>query len=362
MSPFLSNGVTIVGAGITGLALAHILAQANISVTVIEQQPRQWSPIRVSALNRSSCDFLKNIGAWQSIQADRLTGFSTIEAWVHDSQSAIHFDAANQGQRYLGYIVLQDELVRVLWGMATVNKNITLHCPLTLTALSDIKDTSFIVGADGATSWVRQHVGIDCEQRTYGQKAIVATVMTEKPHGAVARQRFLKTGPLGVLPLSDPYHVSIVWSSDDDDADTLMSFDELAFNRALSNALELQLGYMKLITKRYVFPLVMRHAKQYVTSNVILVGDAAHTLHPLAGQGVNLGLKDVMNLSQRLIALHEKGQWRDDTRELRAYERERRTDNSIMQAIMWAFHFIRQPVGFKAFDKCDTLKQWVIPL
>ena len=362
---FMTSSVTIIGAGMIGLTLAHILAQAGMHVTVMEQQVPTFiaddhSPARVSALTLTSRDILKKIGVWDSIRSQCLSGFSDIEAWVHDRGSAIHFEAANLGHRYLGYIVENRELVRVLWEMAEHHSHITLQCPIQLTALSDINNASLIIGADGAESWVRKQAGIECYQRSYGQQAIVATLTTEKSHHFKAYQRFLTTGPIGVLPLHDSHHVSIVWSADDDYANTLMTLDEASFNRALSNALDLCLGRMTLITKRWLFPLVMRHAKQYVKSNVILVGDAAHTIHPLAGQGVNLGFKDVMELAERLIAAHAKRQALQDVRALRAYERHRRADNTAMHAAMLAFRLIKQPMGLGVIDKCDALKRLFI--
>lgn len=362
----MTSQVTIIGAGMIGLTLANLLAQAGIHVVVMErqlptfaegQQAHDIFPARVSALNLSSRDVLKKIGAWDRIRPQYVSGFSEIEAWARHIESAIHFDAATLAHRYLGYILDNRELVRVLWEMAELNKYITLQCPVQLTALSDIQSSELIIGADGAESWVRQQVGIDCCQRSYGQHALVATLTTGRPHHGKARQRFLKTGPIGVLPLHDPHQVSIVWSADDDYAGNLMALDDKAFNRALSNALDLELGKMTLLTKRMLFPLVMRHAKQYVKSNVVLVGDAAHTIHPLAGQGANLGFKDIVELSNQLITVHAKRYDLNNLRALRVYERHRRADNTVMHAAMLAFRLAKQPLGFSLIDKHDTLKR-----
>lgn len=358
--------ITIIGAGMVGLTLAHKLAQAGIDVTVIEHQqpPLEFDanthhdfPSRVSALNLASYHLLKSLTVWKRMRPQFLSGFTGIEAWVPETSSAIHFDAANRGRRYLGYIVENREMVRVLWEMAQTDDRITLQCSTEVKTLSDIKNTALIIGADGGHSWVREQANIDCCQRSYGQQAIVATLAVEKSHDFKAYQSFLKTGPIGVLPLHDPHHVSIVWSADDDYVDTLMALDEAAFNRALSNALGLRLGKMTLITKRLLFPLIGRHAKQYVKSNVVLVGDAAHTIHPLAGQGVNLGFKDVIELSNQLIELYAKGQALNNERALRAYERHRRADNTVMHAIMMAFRLVKQPIGLSMVDQCEVLKQ-----
>ena len=346
----MTQHITIIGAGMVGLTLAHQLAQAGLYVTVIERQAlAQHAPVpaRVSALNRASCDLLKNLQVWQQLRPEFLSGFCAIDAWVPDTGSSIHFDAAHLGHRYLGYIVDNHELVRVLWQMAEANDFITLQCPATLLSLADVQNASLIIGADGGQSWVREQAGIECYERSYGQQAIVATLQTEKPHQSKAYQSFLKTGPIGVLPLHDSQHVSIVWSADDDEATRLMAFDDAAFNRALSNALDLRLGKMTLISKRALFPLIMRHAKQYVKENVVLIGDAAHTIHPLAGQGVNLGFKDVIELSKGII----------NKKSLRVYERHRRADNNVMHAAMLAFRLMKQPPGLSFVDKCEPLKQ-----
>ena len=344
----MKQQITIIGAGMVGLTLAHKLAQAGMPVTVIERHALvQQVPARVSALNRVSCELLKSLQVWEHLKPEFLSGFCAIDAWAPDTGSAIHFDAANLGHRYLGYIVDNYELVRVLWHMAESNDLITLHCPATLTSLADIQDASLIIGADGGQSWVRAQAGIECYERSYGQQAIVATLTTEKPHQSKAYQSFLKTGPIGVLPLHDSQQVSIVWSADDAEADRLMALDDAAFNRTLSNALDLRLGKMTLISKRVLFPLIMRHAKQYVKENVVLIGDAAHTIHPLAGQGVNLGFKDVIELSHCVT----------ENKTLRTYERHRRADNNLMHAAMLAFRLMKQPPGLSLVDKCEPLKQ-----
>lgn len=355
----MSYDVSIVGAGMIGLALANALAQAGLRVQLVEAQQPNFSsdiqPQRVSAINLHSRDLLRSLAAWDLLRDSAVTPFSKIEAWVNAKGECVHFNAADIGRRYLGYIIENNEIARVLWEMAECDANIDIRCPLQLNSLAELE--GLIVGADGGRSWLRQQAGIALSERSYGQRAIVATIQTQKPHQATAYQSFLKTGPLGVLPLDDAHQCSIVWSADDAEAERLIQLDEAAFNRALSNALNLRLGKMSLLTKRLSFPLIMRHAKRYAKPGMVLVGDAAHTIHPLAGQGANLGFQDVKALAGVIKAAHEQGQDFKALPVLQKYTRQRRWHNSMMQLGMMGFYMFKQPVGFNIFDKQKWLKR-----
>lgn len=355
----MSYDVTIVGAGMIGLALANVLAQAGLRVQLIEaHQPDFYSdsqPQRVSAINLHSRDLLQSLSAWSLLNPTKVTPFSKIEAWVHAKGEHVQFNAADMGRHYLGYIIENNEIARVLWEMTQADKHIDIRCPLQLENISQL--TGLIVGADGGRSWLRKQAGFELSERGYGQRAIVATIETQKPHLNTAYQSFLKTGPLGVLPLHDPQQCSIVWSADDVEADRLMGLDESTFSRALSNAFHLQFGKMTLLTKRLSFPLVMRHVKGYAKPGIVLVGDAAHTIHPLAGQGANLGFQDVRVLAEVLIKAHQKGQDITALPILQKYTRARRWHNSMMQWAMMGFYMFKQPVGFNLFDKQKWLKR-----
>lgn len=380
MSRIMPPRIAIVGAGIVGLVLANQLARANIPVTLIEARELDLLPAvlptRVSSLNLFSRDILNNIGVWSGINP---SPFKQIVTWAGAGKSALSFDAADIGRKNLGFIVENRALIARLWEQAKSHALITLECPKQYACLADI-DADFIIGADGGRSWVREQAGIAYKEKSYGQRAIVAVIEVPRGHQQVAFQHFLKTGPLGVLPLNNPQQVSIVWSADNDEIDRLMSLDVSAFELALSEALtfpmsvkketgRLGLGDAKLLGDRHVFPLVMRHAKQYVKDNVILVGDAAHTIHPLAGQGVNLGLKDATLLASLLSAAYpsspaprpsSSGLTRGSInikRLLRTYERKRKTDNAIMIAAMQAFHCVRQPIGFGLVNRSRLLKR-----
>ena len=338
MAAIMQQKITIIGGGLVGLALANKLAQAGIAIDLYERQqpPLDFAPgttARVSALNLPSRQLLQSLGVWGQLRQTTVALVTKIEAWTYSNSGCVQFSATDLGQRYLAFIVENREIQRVLWQAAVANPQITLY----IGSIDELPSSQLVIGADGGQSQVRAKAGIEIKQRSYGQQAIVATIHTAKPHQQHAYQNFLKTGPLGILPLADPNTVSIVWSADDSYAQELMAMDEASFNIALSNALDLKLGKLTLASKRHVFPLIMRHVEHYVKPGVALVGDAAHTIHPLAGQGVNLGFKDVSALAEQLLMARDKGQSFAAINVLRKYERARKADNAIMLAMMQLF-------------------------
>jgi len=194
-----------------------------------------------------------------------------------------------------------------------------------------------IIGADGGQSWVRAQMGVPVTERPYDQQALVAVLKTEKTHQQMGWQSFLPTGPLGLLPLADDHTMAMVWSNDLAVAERLSALDEKTFNRELSAALNHRLGELHCLTKPVAIPLIMRHVDQYVQPRLALVGDAAHTIHPLAGQGVNLGLMDAACLAQVLVDAQNKQQDIGSLRVLRRYQRWRKGDNALMLAAMRGF-------------------------
>jgi 2-octaprenylphenol hydroxylase len=237
------------------------------------------------------------------------------------------------------------------------------------TSAQQVIQTQCLIAADGAESWVRQQVGIQLKTWAYQHTAIVTTVQTELPHAATARQRFLATGPLAFLPLSDPYRSSIVWSVTPEYAEKLMALSVAEFDVALATAFAHQLGAVQMITERHAFPLRMRHAQQYVRPRIALLGDAAHTIHPLAGQGVNMGLLDAATLAEVMITACRKQRDFASLATLRRYERWRKGDTLAMLAAIEALKHLfaselppvqcLRNVGLNLTNRLPWLKQFL---
>lgn len=362
------NQIAIVGAGMVGLALANQLADAGFAVTVFEKSAPDLNfnqasvsvTQRVSALNLSTRDLLQKIAVWQDIRPLYCQPFKAIEAWSQGTSHRVTFAAADIAKKYLGYIVENRELVRALWCRAMTQHTISLQVDASLNSLDELRHQfDLVIGADGAQSWVRQAAGITCKEQSYGQKAIVATIESTEMHQAIAYQSFLPSGPLGVLPLTNAHHESIVWSAEDHEAERLMSLGERSFNRELTNAFEMRLGRVQLLGKRHLFPLVRRQARQFVQPGLALVGDAAHTIHPLAGQGVNLGFDDTHVLSQILSGSVKQGKAINDYLLLKRYQRQRNVEVQKMQLAMalFRYHGRQLALGFGFVDKFEWLKQ-----
>jgi 2-octaprenylphenol hydroxylase len=231
-------------------------------------------------------------------------------------------------------------------------------------------ETNLIVGADGANSFIRDYFNFETKVKAYRHTAIVATLELEKDHNQTAYQRFYDKGVLAFLPLENSNKASIVWSVKTDYANFLMSLADEKFELELAKAIDNTLGSVKLLSKRFSFELIQRHAKSYIQDNVVLVGDAAHTIHPLAGQGVNIGFKDVIALTKVLSEAFAKGRLIGHISTLDKYQRERRLDNKKMIALMKAFKevfgsendYIKKArrAGFEFVDKNSIVKSLVV--
>jgi 2-octaprenylphenol hydroxylase len=227
----------------------------------------------------------------------------------------------------------------------------------------DTYQAQLVVGADGAHSWTRAQVNITVEEKEYKQTALIATLFIEKTHGETAFQIFLPTGPLAFLPLADPQQISIVWSSDED----LLALSPEDFLRRLQIHAQDRYGQIKLVSTPRRFPLSMRHAKEYVKARLALIGDAAHTLHPLAGQGLNLGIADAACLAEVILKAHIKNKAYFFESTLKAYQRIRRAENMKMILSMSAFHHLftstnaavigARRLGLKCVNKSSLLKR-----
>jgi len=347
--------IIIVGGGMVGSALACALGNSSLKMAIVEGREHQLSwddksfDMRVSAITRASQQLFEDLGVWESICTDRISPYSEMFVWDAAGDGSIHFDCADIGEPNLGHIIENRVITRALTQQLEQYDNIELFCPATPKRLAlssneteleiengTILKSSLIIGADGANSWVRQQVGIENDTRNYNQHAVVTTVKTSSSHQETAWQRFLPNGPLAFLPLSNGYS-SIVWSTTPEQAQQLLDLNEEEFKTKLANAFDLKLGDVIELGPRATFPLKGQHAKHYVKPHIALVGDAAHTIHPLAGQGVNLGFADINKLAEVIIEDASKGKTIGSFKTLRRYERARRGDNLLMLESMGAF-------------------------
>ena len=342
-----SHDIAVVGAGMVGAALALTLARAGFNVALIESRPPvPWRvedeiDLRVVALAPSSIALFERLGVWQSICASRAHAYRRMHVWDALAPGDLQFDAADDGRSALGYIVENRLIQHVLWQAVQADARITLHCPAKVIA-TDVEaerrtlqfedgtriSAGLVMATDGADSALRGLLDIGTHDRDYGQRAVVAHVRTECAHADTAWQRFLPAATLAFLPLGDG-RSSIVWSVPNAEAERLLALDEARFCDELGAAFDFRLGRVTATTARAGFPLRMKLAERYIAPRFALVGDAAHVVHPLAGQGVNLGLRDVDELSAAVVAARDAK--RDFAAEpvLRRYERRRRSDNAL---------------------------------
>ncbi len=352
--------IVIVGGSVVGALFAcamqkllgtqHSLRIALIDSSDLQQQMKLCEAYdsRVFAINLATQNILIQLGLWDEISTIRATAFTNMFVWNEDSH--IEFNSADIAYDRLGYIVEQRTLLRPALAQLKQGFQVDLYYSQQVSGFSRVGDnveitlasgdvfrTRLLVGADGANSHVRQFAGIDTLTWSYHQKAIVATVSTEKDHDYIASQHFLKTGPLAFLPL-DTGLSSIVWSADTELADHLMALDDAEFCERLQHSFESRLGKIELETPRMAFPLQCQHSKQYSKPGIVLIGDAAHVIHPLAGQGVNLGIMDAMMLAQTLTDEINRSNFNPGHHALlRRYERSRKSENLMMMGVMDGF-------------------------
>lgn len=379
--------VAVVGGGLVGLSLAARLGQAGISVALLEasEPVLEWSPesidLRVYAVTRASQRLFSELGAWEAIEP-RAGAFRNMRVWDAGGAGEIHFDSADMGEPCLGHIVesrvIEAALLKVINGLPSVRR----FCPALVEGFTDLGDwqqielqggnrlnASVLVGADGRNSRVRDYAGIHARASDYGQQGLVTVVSTERPHQHTAWQRFLPTGPLAFLPLFDG-RCSIVWSARTDRARQLLELDESHFCEALSEAFDHRLGRVLACGERVLFPLMRQSAESYVKPRIALIGDAAHVIHPLAGQGVNLGLKDASELADRLLSARAAGRDIGALTVLRRYERARKGDNLLMMSVMDGFKHLfgsgiaplrwARNTGLNLVDAAPLLKQQIM--
>ena len=348
--------IVIVGGGIVGLTLACALGSSSLRIAVIDQQASATKiltddyDLRVSAITLASQKIFAALGVWQRIQARRASAFRKMHVWDATGNGYINFDSADIGESTLGYIIENSVIQAALYEQTQTYSNIDFICPAQLQQLKvhpesvalELVDgrqliTQLVIGADGAQSKVRKLAHIELTQRDYAHTAIVATIQTELPHQATAWQCFLPNGVLAFLPLAEAHTSSIVWSVTPQVAEHLNKLETKEFQQALTKAFAHRLGNVVNVSERVAFPLRMQHAKNYCLANIALLGDAAHTVHPLAGQGVNLGLLDAACLAEVILHAYNNKRAINSLATLRRYERWRKGDNLTMLALVAGF-------------------------
>ncbi|USD21188.1 UbiH/UbiF/VisC/COQ6 family ubiquinone biosynthesis hydroxylase [Microbulbifer variabilis] len=364
----------IVGAGMVGMAQAALLAvrHPNMRLALLEaspettvQQSDSYEP-RVVALTQASRELLEEVGAWEDISAQRACPYVEMRVWDADGTGSVRFNSRDVQLPNLGHIVENNIIVAALRARLEALPNVELvnsfrleswwrDCGLWhlqprgeqsddgvegLREQAEIVQTRLLIGADGARSKVRDLLRIRCQETDYHQTALVCVARCEKSHRHTAWQRFMQSGPLAFLPmagLGDDNHCAVVWSADDSLARELLMLDDQAFALNLEKAIESRLGKVESVSERFSFPLRARHAERYHGPGAVLVGDAAHSIHPLAGQGVNLGFQDVRVLTDEIDRALSRGLEPAHTSVLARYERRRRGDNASTLKAMSAF-------------------------
>lgn len=373
--------VLVVGGGLVGLTLVNALKGSRLSVAVIDSQPAPQGPTksaepaesdgaggnsfflnsgvspRVSAINLASENLLKRLGAWPAVLEHR-QAYTGMRVWDSRGTASIEFDAAMTTSDHLGTLVENAALTHSLYQQAEINAGYGLG----LEAVEVLEDgylavltdgtkvrTRLLVGADGGASLVRQLTNLKVTEWSYAQQALVTTIETEHAHQGIARQCFTPIGALALLPLANPRWCSVVWSTDE--APELLALDDEQMCRRLTLASEAVLGDVLAVDRRQAYPLQQRHALRYVKPGLALIGDAAHTIHPLAGQGANLGLADAQALAKELQQCRFDGGSPGDIDRLRRYQRSRQPANLLMTAVMEGFK--------RLFNSSDPGVNWL---
>jgi 2-octaprenyl-3-methyl-6-methoxy-1,4-benzoquinol hydroxylase len=314
----------VVGAGVVGASAALALAQAGWRVALVEaREPEPWRAdapdLRVYALAPDARVLLGALGAWSAVARARAHPYRRMRVWDAAGGAELDFDADALGQPELGHIVEHGLLVDRLWQEAGRDNTIERHCPDAIEALAQDEHgveatlgsgrrlrAKLLFGADGAASRVRELAGIEWRGGAYGQRAIVAYVRCERGHEDTCWQRFLPSGPLAFLPCADG-SCSIVWTLPEHECQRVLALDEAGFLGELTRAFDARLGRVLSASPRRAFPLSKQLADRMLDGRVALLGDAAHVVHPLAGQGVNLGLRDVAALREAALRAQAAG-------------------------------------------------------
>ena len=338
-------GVAVAGGGVVGAACALALARAGLDVALVEARPvPRWlaeqPDLRVYALAPDNAALLDALGVWPQVVRARAQPYRKMRVWDAGGGDELAFDAATLARDELGWIVENGLLVDRLWA-ALVAAGVQVHCPARVQGMEQDEagvrlqlddgtrlEARVAVAADGGASELRRLAGLDVDAHDYGQRGVVAFIETADPHQETAWQRFLPTGPLALLPFTQG-RSSIVWTLPEAEAARVLALDDAAFAVALTDASAARLGRAVPVSARAAFPLRRQLVRQQVASRVLVLGDAAHVVHPLAGQGVNLGLRDVAALRTEVeSAQTRRVDWASAHR-LQRWARRRRSDNTV---------------------------------
>ncbi len=381
--------VVIVGGGMVGATVALGLGQQGMSVLLLEKKvvDTLWQAdsayqVRVSALTRASEKILRNLGAWQGIESRRFHPFTAMHVWDEITPGEVHFSAKDMGEPNLGYTVENDVIQSALWEQVEACENITVllnhrleslrlendQAWLVLEGIGEIQ-TELLVGADGAMSQVREMAFIGLETHDYEQCAVVGCVKTELSSEDTCWQRYTQNGPFAYLSMGKNVS-SIAWYLPLEKMQWALALSDNDFAQEISKASDYRLGSVIEVAERGAFPLVRRHAQHYVKPNLALVGDAAHTIHPQAGQGVNLGLLDAAALIETVLDAKAGNKSWGKYSILRKYERWRRGDNALVQRSMEAFDWLfKQDASLKVVvrkgllplaNRLTPIKNWLM--
>jgi len=376
--------VAVVGGGMVGVTLACALAKGGVRVALLESRKpqRNWDAekvdLRVSALTEGTRNILDAIGVWSSMEKLGVSPYRFMRVWDPKYGGDLSFDAANLARDILGHIVENRVTIAALWEIFERQPSGEVICPQSVVGIrhddgvyslcladQSVLESELIVAADGANSAIRSMVGIEVGGWSYGQRGLVAVVETESYHNETAYQWFLEEGPLAFLPLRDG-RCSVVWTSSTDTTKQNLVQSEAEFLSALTQASGGILGDVKSVGERVSFPLALQYAAHYSRENVVLVGDAAHSVHPLAGQGANMGMLDAAALVEVLLDARSAGRPFSSPQVLRKYERWRKGDNLAMLASMdllkriftgsWGSFEAVRSVGMNAVNSLQPLK------
>jgi ubiquinone biosynthesis UbiH/UbiF/VisC/COQ6 family hydroxylase len=343
--------VVIVGGGLVGASLALALKDSGLKIALVESRPipplpadQSWDS-RVYAISPGSAAFLQNLGVWDALDQERVTPVYNMAVFGDDSAARLDFSAYNIGVPELAFIVENRQLQHAAWkGLKCRENPIKVFCPAQCSMMlraeshaelhlddGTVVQTGLIVGADGVNSWVREQAGIEVARHSYQQMGVVANFDAMRHHNNVAHQWFRRDGVLALLPMPGRL-VSMVWSTREELAQTMLALPEKELCERVVRASQHVLGEMRLVTRPTAFPLNFVHVKKLAQPHLALIGDAAHGIHPLAGQGVNLGLRDAQELAS---VIRSRGLQSDcgDYLLLRRYERARKEDILAMELV-----------------------------